>query len=363
MVKRGTKKVVSSKAIKPILLRTLRIKAKDLKTYEKTKTSWKISKKKFPEVKKIVKLFKSHQNFSVLVDKKNPEFLKGQLSPEGKPQGARINLLPDNKILDKAYSLFAEQLTFHDQSSHAHWDVLYKNPGGTYSYVYTLEKKAKTKQKKYCVVKEFGKYYPKLQRNVFSALKNKQDDLALPMYTLLRTKMRVGNEIYYKAHGHKGLTTLTKEDIKIKGNQVIFTYVGKDGVPNKIEEKFPTAYTKKLNQLIKPLKKSDFIFVNKNTGHPLSDVHLKKAFKQYCGKEFYPHIVRSYYATVTTQEFLKRHHSATKQEVKDFFTSVAHTLGHKKFVKKTGTWEESYNVTIHHYIRPDLVEKVKGLVK
>ncbi len=358
MVKRDVKKVV-----KPISLGTLRIKAKDLKTYEKTKSSWKVSKKQFPEVKHIVTLFKAHKNISVLIDKKNPEFLKGQLSKEGKCQGARINVLPDGKVLDKAYSLFAEQLTIHDQSSHAHWDVLYKNPGGTYSYVYTLDKKAKSKEHKYCVVKEFGKYYPKLEKNVTSALKNKGDELALPMYTLLKTMMRVGSEVYYVTHHHKGLTTLKKGDIKIKGNQVTFNYVGKDGVPNEIIEKFPAAYIKKLNSVLKPLKKSDFIFVNKNTGHPLSDVHLKKAFKQYCGKEFYPHIVRSYYATLTTQNFLKQHKSASKEEVKEFFTSVAHTLGHKKFSKKTGNWEESYNVTIHHYIRPDLVEKVKGLVK
>jgi hypothetical protein len=353
MVKRDVKKV--------ILPGTIRIKVKDLKAYEKTKSSWKISKKQFPNVKDIIAQFKSHKNFSFLVDKKNPEFLKGQLSKEGKPQGARINILPDNKKLDKAYSLFAEQLTIHDQSSHAHWDVLYKNPGGTYSYVYTLDKKAKAKQKKYCVVKEFSKYYPKLQRNVTKALS--KDDLALPMFTLLKTMMRVGSEIYYITHKHKGLTTLKKSDVKIRGNKVTFTYVGKDGVPNTIIEQFPAAYIKKLNSVLKPLKKSDFIFINKNTGHPLSDVHLKKAFKQYCGKEFYPHIVRSYYATLTTQNFLKQHQSASKEEVKELFTSIAHKLGHKKFSKKTGQWEESYNVTIHHYIRPDLVEKVKSLVK
>jgi len=373
MIKRGTGKaanqkgikstVTKLKAVKPTLLGTLRIKIKDLRTYEKTKSSWKISKRQFPEVKNIVALFKAHKKISALMDTKNPEFLKGQLSPDGEPQGARINILPNGKRLDKAYSLFAEQLTIHDQSSHAHWDVLYKNPGGTYSYVYTLDKKAKCTEHKYCVVKDFGKYYPKLEKNVFLALKNKEDELALPMYTLLKTLMRIGNEIYYTAHGHKGLTTLKKGDIKINGEKVIFTYIGKDGVPNKIIEKFPLVYTKKLNHLIKPLKNSDFIFVNKKTGHPLSDVQFKKGFKKYCGKEFYPHIVRSYYATITAQEFLKQHRIASKQEVKELFTSIAHKLGHKHFVKKSGEWEESYNVTIHHYIQPDLVEKVKALVK
>jgi hypothetical protein len=360
MAKRGSK-VVIKPVLKPILPGTLRIKSKDLKVYEKTKSSWKLSKKTFPNAQSIISLFKKNNSFAILVDKKNPDFLKGQLSPDQKCQGARINVLPNEKKLDKAFSLFADQLTIHDQGSHAHWDVLYKNPGGTYSYVYTLEKKEQYRKKKYCVVKEFSKYYPKLQRNVTNALS--KDDLALPMYTLLKTMMRVGNEIYYLAHGHKGLTTLKKGDLKIEGRQVTFNYIGKDGVPNTIIEKFPTAYIKKLNALLKPLKKSDFIFINKKTGHPLSDVHFKKAFKQYCGKEFYPHIVRSYYATLKTQEFLKEHNFANKTEVKELFTGIAHKLGHKKFVKKTGKWEESYNVTIHHYIPPELVEKVKRLIK
>ena len=366
MIKRGSKTTVKRTVkpeIKQIPLGTLRIKAKDLNVYERTKSSWKISKKSIPFTKHIIMLFKKNNAFSILVDKKNPDFLKGQLSPDGKCQGARINVLPNGKKLDKAYSLFAEQLTIHDQSSHAHWDILYKNPGGTYSYVYTLEKKAQYSKKKYCVVSEFKKYYPKLEKNLSSALKNKEDNLALPMYTLIKTMMRVGNEIYYNAHGHKGLTTLKKGDIKISGNTVTFNYVGKDGVPNKIIEKFPLTYINRLTILLKPLKKTDFIFVNQNTGHPLSDIHFKKAFKKYCGKEFYPHIVRSYYATLSVEEFLSKHNSTTKNEVKGLFTSIAHKLGHKRFVKKTGEWEESYNVTIHHYIRPDLVEKVKSLIK
>jgi len=182
---------------KEIAVGTIRIQTKNLIPYEKTKTSWKKSAKQFSNVKQIVRLFKAHKKFSTLIDKKDSRFLKGQLYQE-KVQGARINILPDGTVIDKAYSLFAKELTVHDQSSDEHWDVLFQNPGGTWSYCYSLEKKTKNTLNKYKKVNQFDQIYLNLIKNVSLALKNKKDNLALPMYTLLRTRMRIGNEIYYK---------------------------------------------------------------------------------------------------------------------------------------------------------------------
>lgn len=341
---------------------TLRI-GRNLKFYEKTKNGWKKSQKQIPETIHAVKLFKAHHTFKELIDKKEPQFLKGQLSPNNKIQGARINILPDGKKLDKAFSLFAKNLTIHDETSSDHWDVLYQNPNKEYAYLYTQEKKQKAVKKKYQAVNEFEKKYPIIQKKVMNALKNKNDLLAVPMYTLLKTYMRIGNEIYYKTHGHKGLTTLKKKDILINKNQVTFNYLGKNGVPIKTAEKFPAVYIQRLKEAIKPLKNDDFIFTDKNTGHPLHDTQFKEAFKQYCGQEFYPHIVRAYYATSTAEKFLKNKKSATKQEVKKLFTSIADKLGHRKFDKKENEWKDNYNVTIHYYIQPNLVEKINSLIK
>ncbi|MBT7474673.1 hypothetical protein HN706_01895, partial [Candidatus Woesearchaeota archaeon] len=216
-------------------MKTYRIKTEDLQVYEKTKTSWKKSKSQFPNAMKVIQLFKDHNNFKVLIDKKDNTFLKGQFNE--KPQGARINMLPNNEKLDKAYSLFAKDLTIHDESSNAHWDVIYKNPSNTYSYVYTLEKKERAKTKKYNTEKEFEKYYSKLKINIQKSLT--KEDIALPMYTLLKTYMRVGSEIYYKTHKHKGLSTLKKKDITINKNNVTFKYKAKDGVPLELSNEFP----------------------------------------------------------------------------------------------------------------------------
>jgi len=86
-------------------------------------------------------------------------------------------------------------------------------------------------------------------------------------------------------------------------------------------------------------------------------------FKRYCGKEFYPHIIRSYYATKKAKEFLRTHKSATKKEIRELFISIAADLGHKRFIKKEHVWKEGYNVTIHHYIQPEVLDTVKSLVK
>ena len=341
---------------------TLRIKTRDLKVYVREKNSWKKSSVKFPDALHVSELFKAHNNFDILVDKKNPEFLKGQQSKDGKTQGARINVLPDGRKLNSAFSLFGKNLTIHDETSNIHWDVIYQNPCGTFSYVYTLEKKDKSVKHKYKVVEEFGKNYEKILNNVLANLTNRKDDLALPVYTLLVTRMRVGNEIYYKAHGHKGLTTLTKKDITIKDSKVSFKYLSKGGVPRKISEDFPKEYIKRLKALLKPLKKNDFAFVNKKTGHPLKDTDFEKAFKRYCGTAFYPHIVRSYYATQRAHEFLETHKSASKKEINSLFLSIAEKLGHKRFVKKKQMWEDNYTVTIHHYIQPELVQKLKNSI-
>ncbi len=344
-------------------LGTVRVKTKCLKTYKKTKEGWELSGQKFPELQQVAKLFKSQKNFKQLVDKKNPEFLKGQIY-KGKLQGARINILPTGEKLEKAYSLFAPYLRIHDQDSHDHWDVIYQNKGGGYSYVYTLAKRKAHRARKYKKVEEFDKHYAKLKRNIEKGLNDDEDYMALAMHTLLNTYMRVGNEIYYKANKHKGLSTIMKKDVKIKGNFVSFNYLGKDGVPINIKQKFSKQYVKRLKGLMKTKKANDYLFAI--NAHPLHERDFKTAFQVYSGKEFYPHIVRSHYATKQVKNFIskkKRAKSVSKEQVEELYNSVAAALGHKKFNKKTNTWQVHHAVTVNSYVQPELVAQVDKLMK
>ena len=338
---------------------TIRIIVPHLKVYEKTKTSWKRSSIIFPEAMLVIKLFKKNKRFSYLIDKKDPRFLKGQLAPNGMSQGARIDILPNGKKLSKAFSIFAPNLMIHDENTRHHWDVIYKNPGGTYSYLYTREKVKMSRKKKYNTVKEFEKYYPTIKASAYDALNNEDDHFAVPMYTLLKTYMRVGNQIYYALRRHKGLTTMKKNDIDINGNRISFNYIGKGGVPTSITETFPKAYVGRLRRLLRRTGKSSFVFVNRNTGRPINEEHFRAAFKKYCGREFYPHIARSFYATNRVKKFLTSRKSVKKKDVHNLFYSIAERLGHKRFIKKDRSWREDYRVTINHYVQPEIMEKVR----
>jgi len=337
---------------------TVRIRARDLAVVEYTGKTWRKSTRKFPTALNAAKLYKARGSLGDITDKKDPRFIRGYYYK--RPIGARITIHPNGNKLDKAFSIFAPHLTIHDEKSHDHWDVLYQNPGGTWSYVYTLAKRQKHVRKKYKLVDKFAKHYPKLRHNVVKALHDENDDLALPMYTLLKTCMRVGTETYYRAHGHAGLTTLTRRNIDVDGNVVTFRYLSKGGVPRQITERYPETYLVRLLNTIEPLKQNSFIFTNAN-GKPFSDRHFKQAFKKYCGQEFYPHIVRSFYATARVKQFLKGRRKASKEEVKDLFTSIAEKLGHRKFDKHTNEWKECYNVTMNYYVQPEILERVKKI--
>lgn len=342
---------------------TLRILSKNLSVVEWNGKSWDSSNKSLTNAFKVISLFKVHNNFDKLLDTKNPSFIKGQLNPDGRVSGGRINILPSGEALDKAYSLFSPDLIVHDESSTHHWDVIYRNPNGKFAYVYTLDKKRRAKSKKYKRVDDFDRLYKKLYNNVLKSLKNTQDFFAMPMFTLLKTLMRVGSESYFKIDGHKGLTTLKKSDVSVNKNNVSFHYFGKDGVPLAINELFPKEYVDRLKKSLSSISNKAFVF-SKSDGSTLHDTDFMKAFKNYCGTEFYPHIVRSHFATIKTKEFLKVHNknNTTKKDVKVLFDGIASKLGHKKFSKKTGEWVDSSSVTIHFYVDPRLVDKVNRLV-
>ncbi|MFH1521546.1 MAG: hypothetical protein ABIF18_01165 [archaeon] len=335
-----------------------RIKSSDFSVCEINGKSCKKCAHKFPEAVAVAELFKKHNNLKMIIDARKPKFLKGGFSQE-KIIGERIGILPDGRKLNKAYSLFAPELNIHDEKSNSHWDIIFKNPNGEFAYVYSVEKMKLSTAAKYKKVNEFSKCLPRLKKNLIKAIND--DALVLPMLILLKTKMRVGNEIYYLQNHHKGLTTLKKKNIKIVGNKIAFDYIAKDGVPQKTSENFSNAVIEKLKKVLGPRKMNDFVFID-SRGRPLKDTAFELAFEKYCGKKFYPHIVRSHYATDETEKFLRKKKKISKDEAEKFYLKIAEKLGHKKFSKKLG-WENSYQVTLHHYVWPELVEKIGRLIQ
>ncbi|MBT6690370.1 hypothetical protein HN903_02795 [archaeon] len=308
------------------------------------------SKVKFPEAMTVAQLFKKHGNLKMIRD---GDFLMGGFC-KGRSIGKRIGILPDGTKLNKAFPLFASKLAIHDEKSHGHWDVIFENPSGSLCYIYSLDKMKISKDKKFKLVDDFEKCLPRLRRNLMKALGT--SELVLAMLVLLKTKMRVGSEVYYKRSRHKGLTTLKKKDIQISGKKVRFSFIGKDGVPQVIEEIFGERVVSELKRVLGKRKMDDFVFLN-SKGRPFGDVEFEAGFERFCGERFYPHIVRSHFATREVEKFLAK---KNKGNVGVFCLGLAEKLGHKKIVK--GEWENSSDVTLHYYVRPDLVERVRKLI-
>lgn len=333
-------------------MRCFRIRYKDLAVVEVDGKKVLKSKTDFPEAVRVAELFRKHGNLDLIRD---GVFLFGSFC-EGKVLGKRIDFLPDGVKLNKGFSLFSKNLMIHDEKSHGHWDVIFENPSGKFSYLYSLDKVRISKEKKFGLVEDFEKCLPRLKRNLMKALG--ESDLVLAMLVLLKTKMRVGGEIYYKRSRHKGLTTLKKKNVKIVDDRVRFDFIGKDGVPQVLEERFDKKVVLELKRVLKKRKASEFIFLN-SAGKIFRDVEFEVGFERFCGERFYPHIVRSHFATREVERFLAR---KKKGDVREFCLDLAGKLGHKKFSKKSGAWENSYEVTLHHYVRPDLVEKIRGII-
>jgi DNA topoisomerase-1 len=85
---------------------------------------------------------------------------------------------------------------------------------------------------------EFGKLLPSLRLKVEEDLAQKElceeKVIATVISLMERTYIRIGNNDYEKIYGSYGLTTLKDKHVKIEGDKINFSFVGKKGIAHKI---------------------------------------------------------------------------------------------------------------------------------
>jgi len=332
---------------------TKRINSSSLKICVKTVNSWDQTDEISEDIKIIISHYSENNSMNYLIDEKHPEFLKGSISSENKISGERIKILPDGTQLSRAgFSIFAKNLRFNNNPSHD-WDVCYENTSGLKTYLYSEAKIHLEQEKKFNLVQKFSENYEKI---IFTLEQNLGEIKFLALYTIFKIYIRVGNYDYYLKNAHKGLTTLQKKDITIQGDEVIFDFIGKDGVPHQIKKKFSEKYIKELNKILSSKKIDDFVFAG-SKGRPLHSEDFSSILFKITQEHFYPHIIRSHHADSKCLDFLEG-----KSEIEDpekLFFDIAKDLGHKKYNKKKGVWEISTNITIKNYIYPGYVKKIR----
>lgn len=97
---------------------------------------------------------------------------------------------------------------------------------------------------------EFGNALPtlrlQLETDIAQKELNEKKVIALVVSLMERTYIRIGNSGYEKMNGSYGLTTLKDKHVKVAGEKVQFSFVGKKGVAQNI-----SLHNKKLARLVK----------------------------------------------------------------------------------------------------------------
>lgn len=346
-----------------------RVMTKDFSLYEKKTLFWKKLKQLPKSAKITIDLFTHYDNSQHLIDENFNKFLKGHLTPENRISGKRINILPNGiKLARGGFSLFAKDLKFNLSKDNLNsYDVSFENESGTRTYLYSIDKVHLEQEQKYKLVQEFDEFYEEILEKLdldIDRFEDKRKYLAL--YTLIMSKIRVGNFEYFTHSGHKGLTTLQKKDLLInkENSSITFNFIGKDAVPQNIIVKYPEKYIIYLKDILSKIKKDDFVFSNKS-GHPIEAVEFSDILFSYTNKHFYPHIIRSHYADRVCENFIRnnKNKKVTQENIDLKINEIAKNLGHKKFDKKTNSWQINSKVTIESYIYPPLIEQMKEMIK
>lgn len=97
---------------------------------------------------------------------------------------------------------------------------------------------------------EFGKVLPALRAQLEKDLRNtemtQEKVIATVVKLMEQTAIRIGNDSYEKENGSYGLTTLKNRHVKVNGNHIRFSFIGKKGVPHSI-----TLRSKRMARIVK----------------------------------------------------------------------------------------------------------------
>lgn len=109
---------------------------------------------------------------------------------------------------------------------------------GRKQYRYHAEWTSRRSDSKYFRLLDFGKALPRARARIAKDLRRKNFDelkvLAICLEFMQKTLIRIGNESYKQLYGSYGLSTLRNKHVKINGNHLVLSFVGKKGVQQEL---------------------------------------------------------------------------------------------------------------------------------
>lgn len=179
---------------------------------------------------------------------------------------------------------------------------------GRKQYLYNLKFRRKQDAQKFDRLINFGEQLDLMRQTTAKHLRKrklcKKKVLAAMLRLMEIAYFRPGNELYTKNNKSFGLTTLKSKHLKVKGNELIFTYKGKS---NKMQEKHlsDTLLVNIVKQLDAIPGKEIFKFIDDD--NKIKDVkskHLNEYIHQVMGTEFSAKYFRTWGGSLTACQAL-----------------------------------------------------------
>ena len=208
-------------------------------------------------------------------------------------------------------------------------------------------------QTKFYQLLAFGKSLPAMREQLQKDLSKPglplEKVLAVVITIMQETSIRVGNNMYEKLYGSFGLTTLKDKHVKINGNTVKFSFMGKKGIYHEIDLK-----SRKLAHIVKQCRdipgRELFQYYDDSGEKKAIDSGLVNEYiKNICCDEFTTKDFRTWMGTVYAIEAFKElGYGETETERKNMIVKaldiVAKRLGNTRAVCKK------------YYVHPDIPE-------
>ncbi len=149
--------------------------------------------------------------------------------------------ISDPKILERIRKLAlppAWQNVWIAEKANAHLQATGTDQAGRKQYRYHNNWSQLRNENKFYRLLEFGKKLPEFRRNLQKDLRRQKLDqrkvLAISVFFMQKTLIRIGNESYKQLYGSYGLSTLRDKHVKIEGNLMKLSFRGKKGIMHEI---------------------------------------------------------------------------------------------------------------------------------
>ena len=129
--------------------------------------------------------------------------------------------------------------------ANGHLQATGTDAAGRRQYLYHPQWRLLRDRAKFDRVQQAAALLPRARRQIEKDLAGEDMDLARACATAVRLLdvgyFRIGNDAYTDAHGSFGLTTLLRDHVRRRGEEVVFSFLGKSGIAHTISVDDPAA--------------------------------------------------------------------------------------------------------------------------